>query len=158
VKGIKIRKAMENLYSLSISSCAIRSKCRTKTASNYFRYSLHLRSISRGWLLEHFCIFTSVKVFAFILALHAFFLSASPCEGFACKDELRTEQSQDEENEICSPFCICATCAGFTFNPTFSIDMDEPVAVEFRDDQYPEYNNGFHSQFILNIWQPPQVG
>jgi hypothetical protein len=108
--------------------------------------------------LVTFRIFTDMKLFAFLLAFHTFVLSASPCEGFACKDEPQTEQSQDEENEVCSPFCICATCAGFTFNPTFVIDIDEQLTVEYRDDLYPEYSNDFHFQFILNIWQPPQVG
>lgn len=61
-----------------------------------------------------------MKIFACIMAVIIFVLSAMPCVDIgagkqACKYVLAKEKKQNNPlNDNCSPFCLCNCCAGFS--------------------------------------------
>jgi hypothetical protein len=106
-----------------------------------------------------------VKVIRFLLAIHIGFLSVYPCsDSETCADEQKSgityvdnnshEHSSDEQ-DLCSPFCICACCAAHiqlnhVADITFT-NMIHNTKVSTLYREKPMLNNS-HS-----IWQPPKI-
>ena len=86
-------------------------------------------------------------------------LSCMPCSdvGATCeKSKMEIKKSQGNErqqSDVCSPFCICSSCAGF------SIDHVIPNIQTLPELHEVNYISSYYSAVIkisLPIWQPPQ--
>lgn len=107
-----------------------------------------------------------MRLTAFIMAILVLVLSCIPCADLdamtVVKTESQTEQAtpthqhQEKDNmDLCSPFCHCACCAGFSV-------MYEPVIIPTRVVQpvnpvFTEYLPAELVEISLPIWQPPQL-
>ena len=103
-----------------------------------------------------------MKVFTLIMAFVVFFASITPCaDSVGAIIENRTtalstnhKPSSPGDLDCCSPFCICACCAGFVYNPSlYQINevqpLHNPITVAFISADI--------SSISLPIWQPPQL-
>ncbi|WP_425576796.1 DUF6660 family protein [Nibrella saemangeumensis] len=104
-----------------------------------------------------------MKLLQIILALYVLVLSALPCEAL-CLDESTPVAAQASQpgsdhshDETCSPFCLCATCPGFTVPQTPQLEAAItqrsriPVAV------LPFYQALHTLDVSDSIWQPPRL-
>ena len=76
-----------------------------------------------------------MKLIAYILAFYTLILSCIPCQDEAvlfAKMEQRNQtefsishqkQQNEDKCDLCSPFCICACCAGITLNKSFTFSL-----------------------------------
>jgi len=97
---------------------------------------------------------------AYILSLYILFCAVVPCSIIDnCEDDQKTEQtSKQGENRDCnncSPFSICSSCHGFTFN-TVTAPI-EPVAFH-TSLTYSDYNVTSKSEYYSSLFQPPRLG
>ncbi len=89
-------------------------------------------------------------------------LSGLPCEVF-CQDEPETNQtarsaSDDHRQEAgCSPFCLCATCPGFTLPPSVGLVRAAPIVAPGMVVVLPFYQAPYSSLVPGRIWQPPRL-
>ncbi|HEY1166770.1 MAG TPA: DUF6660 family protein [Chitinophaga sp.] len=105
-------------------------------------------------------IFTPVRLTAFILCLLVLVLGCIPCaDANACASDTQQTISQTtnqghDHHDICSPFCICSCCAGFSFNQPF-IEIET-----FLPQQGVDHDTYYIASLIevsLPIWQPPRL-
>jgi hypothetical protein len=83
-----------------------------------------------------------------------------PCaDGYACSDEVteattatNTEHSSEEE-DFCSPFCVCACCAQSAWTSHLSYEIE----IALINQQIFVYTLSNFSSQIQNIWQPPKL-
>jgi hypothetical protein len=83
-----------------------------------------------------------------------------PCaDGYPCSDEVvdsayanSAEHSSDEE-DFCSPFCVCACCAQSVWTSYFVYETKTVI----NDQQVFVYELPRFSSQIQNIWQPPKL-
>lgn len=103
-----------------------------------------------------------MKFFAFILAILVLVVSIMPCADGAIamnKSEIKTEiskaihQHDVPNHDICSPFCQCARCAGFTITH-FPSSFVIPVTV---NKQISSFLPSEIIDITLPILQPPQL-
>ena len=96
------------------------------------------------------------------MALIVFALSCMPCADTEIarydkeKSEISTSSTQQdhEEGDVCSPFCHCACCAGFSLNHSLAAVSIVPV--------YPQSHKTYFLpaeviEIVLPIWQPPRL-
>jgi hypothetical protein len=101
-----------------------------------------------------------MKFISILLTLYTLSLSVMPCaDGYTCSDEAQesslarsTEHDADEE-DFCSPFCVCACCAQSVWTP--HLVYETKVATNEQQTFIYELPN-FSSQ-IQSIWQPPKL-
>ncbi len=92
-----------------------------------------------------------MKIAGIILSFLVLTLNAIPCWD-NCGDEEPVEAHADTE-QTCSPFLSCGSCVGFVLQedlPEISLDIQSSVS----EIESPE--QGFFSEFLESIWQPPQ--
>lgn len=90
-------------------------------------------------------------------------LSCLPCadkEGnSASKDVVvKCSSEHNQDNDACSPFCICNCCSSQVFafgNTIYSFDF--VIVKTIVENKIPEYKSVFASNFFGSIWQPPQI-
>jgi hypothetical protein len=104
-----------------------------------------------------------VKWTSTILSIVFLLLSCLPCADKEGSGSLQTvvEKSSSEhnqDNDACSPFCICNCCSSqvFTFDNTICT-LDFIVIEKIVENKIPEYKSVFASNFFGSIWQPPQI-
>jgi len=100
-----------------------------------------------------------MKLFAFIMACAVLTLSCMPCFD-VCTQTAKTEFSKTDSeqgsnhNDVCSPFCYCSCCAGFSMNH-FITFISNPSINRSKD------FNSYLSQDIIEVsipvWQPPRA-
>ncbi len=111
-----------------------------------------------------------MKLINTILALYVLVLSCIPCSdeteqilpaySSSYIHTSNTHSGHNHHNEscdLCSPFCICACCGGFGFEPK-QIILKELLLADFPSDRnYYTFYDSFSSNFYGNIWQPPKI-
>ena len=104
-----------------------------------------------------------MKVFAFFMAIMVLALSVMPCADDAralahkiAKTEFVKSSQQEEcpKTDVCSPFCHCSCCAGFSFTRFTSYLTG--IAV-FQNTVEAAYLPAEIIEVALPIWQPPQL-
>jgi len=106
--------------------------------------------------------FAIVKI---ILAIYIAALSVYPCsDPYTCKDELQKgeqmvsvsdHEHSDQEQDVCTPFCICSCCAAhIRLSIVSNIDFDGVIhntkeTIPYIERQVLADNN--------HIWQPPKI-
>jgi len=101
-----------------------------------------------------------MKFFAFILAVIVLALSCMPCAdvgatGEKSKMEIKKSLGNErQQSDLCSPFCICSCCAGFSINHTI------PNIETLLQLHKVNYSLSYHLAVIKissPVWQPPQL-
>lgn len=104
---------------------------------------------------------------AFILAILVLILSCIPCADMdgiplvsssthlTAKSNLPSQQDNHKDGDLCSPFCHCACCAGFSiiYNP---VAIPQRIQIALRP-VYTEFVSADVIEISLPIWQPPQL-
>ena len=96
-------------------------------------------------------------VITYILSLYILFSAVVPCSVFDnCEDQTHTEQSSNSDHRKdcnnCSPFSICSSASGFTFNNENT--SLEPV-VFHNSPSYNDYYFSSKSEYYSSLFQPP---
>ncbi|HMS66525.1 MAG: hypothetical protein IPL23_27325 [Saprospiraceae bacterium] len=107
-----------------------------------------------------------MKIFTFILSIYILVLSIVPCTdgiGYYIDYELpqqpMDQQSHDHSNQNqdhCSPFCICACCSSLVIIPLthemaqIKFDLSASYLHHYTFDYTFDYNKG--------VWHPPSIG
>ena len=101
-----------------------------------------------------------MKLFAFVMAIIVIVQSCMPCtdvfamsSGKAKVEIANGHGARGAQDDACSPFCLCACCAGFSliFHSLPSIAPAPVVCAE-----YIEFYLSDIREMSLPIWQPPQ--
>lgn len=127
---------------------------------NYCYHLLIRNPVAR--LFRYICI---VKVIRFILAIYVIALSVYPCsDPYTCKDELQQgeqvanvsdHEHSDDEQDVCTPFCICSCCAAHIRLSIVS-DVDFAGAIHNTKEAIPYIEKQVLSDHN-HIWQPPRI-
>lgn len=103
---------------------------------------------------------------AFILSILVLVLSCLPCADAdsmtICKadthKEIKKQSKQQEDNndtDLCSPFCHCACCATFS---VINKDVIIPQRIEIPvSSSFMEFLSAEIIEISLPVWQPPQL-
>ncbi|WP_460912683.1 hypothetical protein [Spirosoma areae] len=92
-------------------------------------------------------------------------LSGLPCPDTDCcraekNHPINPSASADDEHghkAPCSPFCSCATCAGFAVPQPFRYALPaEPVGVISAPKAFAYQSSGY-GDIARSVWQPPKV-
>lgn len=107
-----------------------------------------------------------MRFFVFIFGLYILCLAMLPCtDADTCKDEKTSfssktaHQSHDhgeDDEDTCTPFCICACCGstGFVLEaPVFSMKCLPTLTMPFLSSWCPE----FIPSYFYSFWQPPKL-
>jgi hypothetical protein len=104
-----------------------------------------------------------VKWTSTILSIVFLLLSCLPCadKEMNCSSQTIVEKNSSEhnqDNDACSPFCICNCCSSqvFAFDTTIC-NFDFVVIKNRVENKIPEYKSILTSNFYGSIWQPPQI-
>jgi hypothetical protein len=105
-----------------------------------------------------------VKLWRIIWAIYVLALSGMPCEAF-CLDESTSATDQaalpasgDHSHEKgCSPFCLCATCPGFTVPQPPQLMTVAMPGVAIIVATLPRYQTPQGFDVPGRIWQPPRL-
>jgi len=87
-------------------------------------------------------------------------LSIAPCndvhEGQVCVPMTvqAAQEHHQEDNDVCSPFCLCSCCQGFVVISTIKHIESVP---SFSKEDFTNVNEKVHSSFSANHWQPPKI-
>jgi hypothetical protein len=103
-----------------------------------------------------------MKFLATILCIYMLYVAAMTCCGdggmivFGSQIE---QQSADMDghsacSDMCSPFCLCSTCGGFTMAPL--VANIQSVAQNFSDASAVYLSSTYHSPSLKGVWQPPK--
>ena len=107
-----------------------------------------------------------MKFLSYILSIYLVILSCLPCADVETSNFTHTaskigakhdNHSHDQENDACSPFCICNCCGQTTLN------HQEIYVYSFliHTVEINNFNSKYHSSLIPvfsgSIWQPPQL-
>ncbi|WP_149244359.1 DUF6660 family protein [Dyadobacter sp. 32] len=106
-----------------------------------------------------------MRLALYLLAFYTVVLSCIPCQdepfcvsyngSLAISDA--SSDHQDQGNvDLCSPFCICACCAGITLQQPVASLPDADSLPFFNDDAFA-YTAGSKSGDLATIWQPPRI-
>ena len=103
-----------------------------------------------------------MKFFTFIMAFVVFFASITPCADAVGgkNDDCTVELSKNHQPtspgdmDFCSPFCICACCAGFVYTP--NLYQISEITAPYNPIK-EAFINADISSISLPIWQPPQL-
>jgi hypothetical protein len=100
-----------------------------------------------------------MKFSAFIIAFYLLLLAAMPCnDNEECENQAKTEQAShtdhEDEEEGCTPFCVCACCPTHVYvsdlsNGNLSIPIFSVISSEI--------NTEINSFISHTIWQPPRT-
>lgn len=107
-----------------------------------------------------------MRTFWVIWSLYMLLLAGLPCEqahhGLLAPDAASAvaQAAPDEEGEchhVCSPFCQCATCAGFTVAQPPVAVLLTPVAFPTGRSPRFSYQQPALGEVQSRIWQPPRT-
>lgn len=122
--------------------------------------------ILMAWLLltlQSLALFLQLmKIFTIIMSFYLLWLSCIPCadrQESIGNGEQRISanadtKQQQNNNDICTPFCNCSCCAASAFHqtlPHYSI-----LKMVFQSMKYPVYTPSFRTNISFSIWQPPK--
>ena len=105
-----------------------------------------------------------MKIVNYIFSIYLIVLSCLPCADmemdstshFSKEISSNTDKhSHDNENDACSPFCVCNCCG----NQNFACNMHYNF-VFFKntlDAKVPGYKSMITCNYFGSIWQPPQI-
>ncbi|WP_409012398.1 DUF6660 family protein [Dyadobacter sp. 50-39] len=106
-----------------------------------------------------------MRLAIYLLAFYTVVLSCIPCQD----DPLRVSYkgtiaiinaSADHQDQgtvdLCSPFCICACCAGITLQEPITSLPEAASAPFFKDDAFA-YTTDSTGGNLASIWQPPRI-
>ncbi|WP_215239255.1 DUF6660 family protein [Dyadobacter helix] len=106
-----------------------------------------------------------MRLAIYVLAFFTVVLSCIPCQDkparVSYKDTITiidaSADCQDQAtNDLCSPFCICACCAGITLQQPVALLPDAASLPFFNDDAFT-YTAGSKGGDLASIWQPPRI-
>lgn len=106
-----------------------------------------------------------MKLAHYILALYTILLSCIPCqdevvaalhENQITSISTNTHDDGQEAVDLCSPFCICACCAGITLQQVPG-SLPEAASSPFYNDRSYAYLAPGMSENLSAIWQPPRA-
>ncbi|WP_374761911.1 DUF6660 family protein [Dyadobacter frigoris] len=105
-----------------------------------------------------------MRLALYILAFYTIVLSCIPCQDEVLRPSYKaigsiistsTDKGQSV-GDVCSPFCICACCAGITLQEPF-ISLPEVASTVFFSDQAFTYTARDDGGELTSIWQPPRI-
>ena len=107
----------------------------------------------------------AVKLWRIILALYVLVLSGVPCEAYCCGEQVTvthqvpaSDSPRQQHEEGCSPFCICAVCAGFAMPQTQRLLQVSHSSAPVVMVAPPLYRIPYWLDVPGSIWQPPRLG
>ncbi len=102
-----------------------------------------------------------MKFLAFIMAVIVLAMSVMPCaDGTTAMCKIKTEfkkashQQDNPNSNVCSPFCQCSCCVGFTISHFPSSFTSIAVTV---NKQISSFVPSEVIDIPLPVWQPPQL-
>jgi hypothetical protein len=102
-----------------------------------------------------------MKFFAFILSFYILGLAALPCidlpeDRYARIAEITQNSNSNHvnDNDNCSPFCICQCCASPVVIEDFIIEFTN---FSYAQKNLSDYSPTYVSSLFTAIWQPPKV-
>ena len=106
-----------------------------------------------------------MRLALYILAFYTVILSCIPCQDEvlrvsypATKATINANADHQDQGivDLCSPFCICACCAGITLqDPVMS--LPEVASTAFFSDKAFTYTARIDGGGLASIWQPPRI-
>ena len=107
-----------------------------------------------------------MKIFSYILSIYLVVLSCLPCADVEASNfthNLSTietnsdNHSHDQENDACSPFCICNCCGQSVLSYLPTVVFNFQTSIEEIETLNSFYKSISYSNFYGSIWQPPQI-
>ncbi|WP_273246633.1 MULTISPECIES: DUF6660 family protein [unclassified Flavobacterium] len=108
-----------------------------------------------------------MKWLTLILSFYFVLLASIPCADAAVNHTHNTtskettsnhdKHTHDQQNDLCSPFCVCNCCGAQIMNYAPEIVFNLSVVTAEIEIQLPNYQSVFTSDFYDTIWQPPQI-
>lgn len=101
-----------------------------------------------------------MKFFAFIMAVIVLTLSCMPCSDVGetfnnSKSEFQKSHSNEsQKSDVCSPFCTCSCCSGFSINHFTTVLTNIPA---YLANPTSSLLPSDVIKVALPIWQPPQL-
>lgn len=114
-------------------------------------------------LLRYFC--SIMRLALYILAFYTVVLSCIPCQDEPLRVSYKSSiaiinASADHQDQgtvdLCSPFCICACCAGITLQQP-AASLPDATSLPFFNDDIFAYTAGSKGGDLASIWQPPRI-
>ncbi|WP_439556235.1 DUF6660 family protein [Dyadobacter sp.] len=114
-------------------------------------------------LLSYFC--NIMRLALYILAFYTVILSCIPCQdevlriSYAATTTTINANADHQDQgivDLCSPFCICACCAGITLQEPVA-SLPEVASVSFFNDDAFTYTADCKGGGLASIWQPPRI-
>ncbi|KAA6438043.1 hypothetical protein FEM33_18840 [Dyadobacter flavalbus] len=106
-----------------------------------------------------------MRLALYILAFYTVILSCIPCQDEVLRvsyagTEATINTSADHQDQgivdLCSPFCICACCAGITLQEPVA-SLPEAISTSFFNDDAFAYTADSKGGRLASIWQPPRI-
>jgi hypothetical protein len=126
-----------------------------------FLNSYFLLKLEKRISNQIYAIFVQVRIIASILVVYVMIMCLIPCEhshGDIHSSHSSTEHNSDsghEEDERCSPFCVCACVKGVEL--TEKIESQFSTFIEVSSIQIFSFSENLHSDFVPSFWQPPKL-
>lgn len=102
-----------------------------------------------------------MKFLAFIMAIMVLVMSVMPCADDAtamCKAKTEFKEASHQQgnptSKVCSPFCQCSCCFGFTIS---HFPSSIPVISGTVNKQISSFLPSEVIDITLPVWQPPQL-
>ena len=97
---------------------------------------------------------------AILLSMYSLLLALRPCEHLHnaisdAQSENKEHGSDQGENNLCSPFCVCSCSTSIDIVPLDYVeleDIDFPISVLFGMD-----SQKMQGDFMPCVWQPPKL-
>ena len=111
-----------------------------------------------------------MKYFCYIFSLYFLALSVMPCsdihdmnssvgsEFASISTDNHSNCPHEEEQDFCSPFCVCSCCGQFfvaTRLPKLSFHL--PIIRNFKEKSCFLFSENWQSDYLKSIFRPPQV-
>ncbi|MCH4830183.1 MULTISPECIES: DUF6660 family protein [Flavobacterium] len=110
-----------------------------------------------------------MRLLYIILSIYFLVLSGLPCldmieHDISMAKDLQSDQhsknhSHKEDDDLCSPFCVCNCCGiqVLVYQSIISYDL-ETFSIIKTENKESLYKSVFYTNFYNNIWQPPKIG
>ena len=100
-----------------------------------------------------------MKIFTFIMAFYLLLLAAMPCsDNEECESQVMAEQvnhsEHEDEEDGCTPFCICASCPTHIYVSDLTINNFTSFIFSASSS---EIKAEIRSYILQAIWQPPRT-
>jgi len=97
-----------------------------------------------------------MKIIIYILSLTILGLSIYPCsDGLHCEEEqeMASHNHSEDEEDDCSPFCVCACCGSFYVDGKTETSLPTPRHIPVTSKFH--YATHYSFSYRSAIWQPP---